>query len=97
LSASLTRTRARGSEQTYHPRQDGLALPLLVVPPVWNLAATMWMQMKTLSPRSWRVIARGSGHAVHHARLDLVVREIGLLIQYLGGGPAPPFGTTTVQ
>lgn len=54
-------------------------------------------RMKILSPRSWRVIARGSGHAVHHARLDLVVREIRLLIGHLAGGPAPPFGTTTVQ
>jgi pimeloyl-ACP methyl ester carboxylesterase len=54
-------------------------------------------RMKTLSPRSWRVIARGSGHAVHHARLALVVRELRLLIAYLAGGPAPPFGTTAVE
>jgi hypothetical protein len=53
-------------------------------------------RMKTLSPRSWRVIARGSGHGVHHARLDLVLREVGLLIDYLAGGPPPPFGITTV-
>jgi pimeloyl-ACP methyl ester carboxylesterase len=54
-------------------------------------------RMKTLSPRSWRVIARGSGHAVHHARLELVVRELRLLIEHLAGGPAPPFGTTAVE
>jgi pimeloyl-ACP methyl ester carboxylesterase len=54
-------------------------------------------RMKTLSSRSWRVIARGSGHAVHHARLDLVVQEIRLLIGHLAGGPAPPFGTTSVE
>ena len=51
-------------------------------------------RMKALSPRSWRVIARGSGHAVHHARLELVVRELRRLIEHLAGGPAPPFGTT---
>jgi pimeloyl-ACP methyl ester carboxylesterase len=51
-------------------------------------------RMKRLSPRSWRVIARGSGHAVHHARLDLVVAELTLLVEHLRGGPAPPFGTT---
>lgn len=54
-------------------------------------------RMKALSSRSWRVIARGSGHAVHHARLDLVVREVRLLIEHLAGGPAPPFGRTTLE
>jgi len=52
---------------------------------------------KTLSPLSWRVIARGAGHAVHHARLELVVAELGLLIEYLRGGAAPPFGTTALK
>lgn len=53
--------------------------------------------MKALSARSWRVIARGSGHAVHHARLELVVSEVRLLLEHLGGGPAPPFGTTVLK
>jgi hypothetical protein len=44
--------------------------------------------MKTLSPRSWRVIALGSGHAVHHARLELVIRELRLLIDHLAGASA---------
>lgn len=51
-------------------------------------------RMKTLSPRSWRVIARGSGHGVHHGRLEMVVAELMLLIQHVRGGAAPPFGTT---
>ena len=50
--------------------------------------------MKALSPRSWRVIARGSGHAVHHARLELVLAELTVLIDYLRGGPPPAFGST---
>jgi pimeloyl-ACP methyl ester carboxylesterase len=51
-------------------------------------------RMKALSPLSWRVIAAGSGHGVHHGRLELVVAELTLLIEHLRGGPAPPFGTT---
>lgn len=52
---------------------------------------------KSLSPLSWRVIARNSGHGVQHDRLDLVLAEMSLLIRYLRGGPAPPFGSTAVQ
>ena len=50
--------------------------------------------MKTLSARSWRVVAGGSGHGVHHGRLELVVAELTRLIAHLRGGAAPPFGTT---
>jgi pimeloyl-ACP methyl ester carboxylesterase len=53
--------------------------------------------LKSLSRVSWRVIARGSGHGVHHDRLDVVVTEMTHLIAYLRGGPAPPFGTTAVE
>jgi pimeloyl-ACP methyl ester carboxylesterase len=53
--------------------------------------------LKSLSPQSWRVIARGAGHAVHHDRLDLVVAEMTSLIDYLRGGPAPPFGSTMTK
>lgn len=54
-------------------------------------------RMKTLSPFGWRIVARGSGHAVHHARLELVVAELTILIEHLRGGTAPPFGTTTIK
>jgi pimeloyl-ACP methyl ester carboxylesterase len=54
-------------------------------------------RMKTLSPFGWRVIARGSGHGVHHDRLELVIAELTLLIQHLRGESAPPFGTTVVK
>jgi hypothetical protein len=52
---------------------------------------------KQLSRSSWRVIARGSGHIVPVDRPDLVVAEVARLIQYLRGGPAPPFGTTSIH
>ena len=52
---------------------------------------------KALSALSWRVIARGSGHAVHHDRLDLVVAEMTRLIDFLRDGPALLFGTTVIE
>ena len=54
-------------------------------------------RMKQLSPLSWRVVARGGGHGVHHTRLELVVAELTQLIEHLRGGPSPPFGTTVVR
>jgi hypothetical protein len=54
-------------------------------------------RMKSLSPSSWRVIARGAGHAVHHDRLDLVVAEMTVLLEHLRGGPPPPFGSTVIR
>ena len=53
--------------------------------------------LKSLSPNSWRVIARGSGHTIFKDRQDVVLTQLTLLIDYLRGGPAPPFGTTTTQ
>lgn len=52
---------------------------------------------KALSPLSWRVIAKGSGHGVHHDRLDLVAEQLTLLLAYMKGGSAPPFGTTVMK
>jgi pimeloyl-ACP methyl ester carboxylesterase len=49
---------------------------------------------KGLSPLSWSVIARGSGHIVPIDRPDVVVAEITRLTGYLRGGPVPPFGAT---
>jgi pimeloyl-ACP methyl ester carboxylesterase len=52
---------------------------------------------KSLSPLSWRVIARGSGHIVPIDRPDVVIAEITRMISYLRGGPEPPFGSTTTR
>jgi pimeloyl-ACP methyl ester carboxylesterase len=62
--------------------------------PIWDREQE---SLKSLSPASWRVIAHGSGHAIFHDRPDLVVKEISLLLSYLRGGPAPPFGTTDTE
>jgi pimeloyl-ACP methyl ester carboxylesterase len=61
---------------------------------VWNKEQE---ELKSLSPLSWRVIARGAGHSVQHDRLDLVTGQMSILVAYLRGGPAPPFGTTETK
>jgi hypothetical protein len=53
--------------------------------------------LKSLSPLSWQVIARGARHAIHHDRLDVVTAGMTRLIDFLHGGPAPSFGTTRVE
>lgn len=62
--------------------------------PIWDREQEA---LKSLSPLSWRVVARGGSHSLHHQRLDLVVAEITRLIGYIRGGPAPPFGSTTYE
>jgi pimeloyl-ACP methyl ester carboxylesterase len=62
--------------------------------PIWEQEQET---QKALSVRSWRVVARGAGHTPHHERLGLVVAEITRLVQYLHGGPAPPFGRTLIE
>jgi pimeloyl-ACP methyl ester carboxylesterase len=54
-------------------------------------------ESKSLSPLSWRVIARNSGHMVPKDRPDVIVAEITRLVDYLRGGPAPPFGSTATK
>jgi len=50
--------------------------------PIW---AAMQEQLKTLSTRSRRIIARGSGHRVQLDRPDVIVREVGELILEIRG------------
>lgn len=54
-------------------------------------------RLKSLSPLSWRVIARDSGHAIHEDRPELIVSEMELLVGYLRGEQAPPFGSTLTK
>jgi pimeloyl-ACP methyl ester carboxylesterase len=54
-------------------------------------------RFKNLSPLSWRVIARGAGHSVQHDRLDVVVKEMTMLVRAMRGGPAPPYGSTVTE
>jgi pimeloyl-ACP methyl ester carboxylesterase len=62
--------------------------------PVWNREQEA---SKLLSPLSWRVIARGSGHKIYQDRPELVLAQISSLIGYLRGGQAPPFGSTATE
>jgi pimeloyl-ACP methyl ester carboxylesterase len=62
--------------------------------PVW---AREQEALKLLSPLSWRVIARGSGHGIQHDRLELVVAEMQRLVGFLRGGQAPSFGSTSIE
>jgi pimeloyl-ACP methyl ester carboxylesterase len=52
---------------------------------------------KSLSPLSWRVIARNSGHMVPLDRPDVIVAEITRLVDYIRGGATPPFGSTEIK
>jgi pimeloyl-ACP methyl ester carboxylesterase len=52
---------------------------------------------KSLSPLSWRVIARHSGHMIPLDRPDVIVAEITRLVDYLRGGPSPPFQSTATR
>jgi pimeloyl-ACP methyl ester carboxylesterase len=73
-------------------RREGMDVRDIAETPVW---AHEQEGLKALSPLSWRVIARGAGHAVFNDRPDVIVKEVAALIDYLQGGAAPPFGTTT--
>ncbi len=50
-----------------------------------------------LSPISWEVIAKDSGHKIYQDRPELLDREITRLLLFLRGGTEPPFGTSTIQ
>ena len=53
--------------------------------------------LKSISPMSWRVIARGSGHEIYEARPDVIIAEVSRLLIYLRGGSVPQFGSTTTE
>lgn len=52
---------------------------------------------KSLSLLSWRIIALHSGHMVPLDRPDVIVAEITRLVDYVRGGPSPPFRSTANQ
>ncbi len=75
------------------PQRDetGWTSDAIAAQPIWN---SLQENLKSLSTRSWRVIARGASHHIHHDRPDVVSREIQRLVCFLRGGPSPPFGAT---
>jgi pimeloyl-ACP methyl ester carboxylesterase len=75
--------------------KPGWTADAITAQPIWAREQEL---LKNLSPKSWRVVARGAGHHVHWDRPDLVVREITSLVNYVRAtGAAPPFGTTAVK
>jgi pimeloyl-ACP methyl ester carboxylesterase len=62
----------------------------------WN---TLQEELKRLSPRSRRIIARGSTHYVQVLRPELVIREVKHLIGEIHGSEPPrqDYGSTTTQ
>jgi pimeloyl-ACP methyl ester carboxylesterase len=76
------------------PERPGMTAEDIAEQPAWSREQE---RLKMLSPLSWRVIARGAGHAVADDKPDLVVQEVERLIGYLRGGPAPAFGTTETR
>lgn len=76
------------------PNRPGMNQKALAEAPYWEREQE---GLKSLSSRSWRVVARGSSHNLFKQRADLVVAQIASLIEYLRDGPAPPFGSTTTQ
>lgn len=75
-------------------RRPGISPRAVAQQPVWEHEQE---QLKSLSPRSWRVIARNSGHMVPLDRPDVVIGQLNLLLGYLRGVSAPHFGTTTTE
>ena len=69
----------------------------------WVDVAKMFMQMqenlKKLSTRSRRIIAKGSGHSIQNDRPDLIEKEVPLFIEQLRGIAPPPanYGTTVTE
>jgi pimeloyl-ACP methyl ester carboxylesterase len=62
----------------------------------WN---TLQEGLKQLSPRSRRIIARGSSHYVQVDRPELVISEVGHMIRSMQGIEPPPadYGTTRTE
>lgn len=105
----------RSSEETIHTgpygdlpvlifSHDPAKTPFVKNPP--TLAADMetyWTQMqenlKRLSSRSKRIIAKGSGHAIQIDRADLIEREVPLFIEQIRGTAhaESDYGTTVTK
>jgi pimeloyl-ACP methyl ester carboxylesterase len=62
----------------------------------WN---SLQDNLKSLSTRSRRIVARKSSHYVQIDRPELVIAEVGAMIRMLQGSAPPPaiYGTTTVE
>lgn len=101
----------RSGEETVHTGPYG-ALPILIFSQDPAKAASQgepidiakaWNQMqedlKKLSTRSRRMIAKGSGHYIQMSRADLLEREVPLFIEQIRGTAPEPadYGSTTTE
>jgi pimeloyl-ACP methyl ester carboxylesterase len=77
------------------PSKDSLASPDYIA------SAQVWQQEqeneKHLSPLSWRIIAKGSGHMVPLDRPDLVISQLISLVNDVRIGYVPNSGTTLTK
>ena len=66
------------------------------IPPAWN---QMQEDLKKLSSRSRRIIAKGSPHYIQLARPDLLEREVPLFIEQIRGAAPEPtdYGSTLTE
>jgi len=64
-----------------------------------NIWSSMQEDLKKLSTRSRRIVAKGSGHGVHNDRKDLVLKETHLFIEQIRGTAPQPadYGSTIVE
>jgi hypothetical protein len=99
----------QSADETIHSGPWG-ALPILIFTqdtehPAPDMAqfASSWNEMqenlKRLSTRSRRIIAKGSGHYIHVQRTDLIDKEVPLFIEQIRGTAPQPtnYGTTVTE
>jgi hypothetical protein len=98
----------RSGEETAHTGPYG-AMPILIFSQDTASAGepadlgNAWNQMqenlKNLSTRSRRIIAKGSGHYIQLNRPELIEREVPLFIQRIRGAAPEPagYGSTTTE
>ena len=100
----------RSGQETVHSGPYG-ALPILIISedPAQMTAvsstdmANVWNQMqedlKKLSTRSRRIIAKGSSHYIHIDRADLIEKEVPLFIEQVRGTAPQPtnYGSTIAE
>ena len=72
-----------------------LAALIACVSTTFNVAAHE--DLKKLSTRSRRIIAKGSGHYIQLYRSDLLLKEVPPFIEQVGNAPPPLYGTTTTE
>lgn len=75
-------------------RVEGMTADDVLEAKVWNREQE---ESKSLSTRGWRVVAKGSTHALQRDRPDVEIAELTQLVNYLKGGQAPSFGTTEMK